>query len=102
MNRKQLLLAAAIGLACAPLWATDYYVSPAGSGSKYTLEAPGPFTSTVIGKLKAGDNLKIPAKGSKSSAKAKGTSKKSGSKATSAKRSTNNSATSGKKSHRRR
>jgi len=57
MNRKQLLLAAAIGLACAPVWATDYYVSPAGSGSKYTLEAPGPFTSTVIGKLKAGDNL---------------------------------------------
>lgn len=59
MNRKQLLLAAAIGLACAPVWATDYYVSPAGSGSKYTLEAPGPFTSTVIGKLKAGDNLYV-------------------------------------------
>ena len=52
--------------------------------------------------IKAGDNLKIPAKGSKSSAKAKGTSKKSGSKATSAKRSTNKSATSGKKSRRRR
>ena len=37
--------------------ATDYYVSPNGSGSSYTLENPGKLTSTVIGKLKPGDNL---------------------------------------------
>ena len=37
--------------------ATDYYVAPDGSGSNYTLASPGKLTSTVIGKLKAGDVL---------------------------------------------
>jgi parallel beta-helix repeat protein len=38
-------------------WATNYYVSPTGSGSNYTESSPGKLTSTVIGKLKAGDVL---------------------------------------------
>lgn len=37
--------------------ATDYYVSPTGEGSNYTVSSPGKLTSTVIGKLTAGDNL---------------------------------------------
>lgn len=37
--------------------ATEYYVSPTGSGSKYTLASPGKLTATVIGKLTAGDVL---------------------------------------------
>ena len=57
MNAKHIFFVAAMGLMVTTAHATDYYVSPSGSGSKYTLEAPGPLTSTVIGKLKAGDNL---------------------------------------------
>lgn len=57
MNAKTYLLSAMLCLGATQVWATDYYVSPSGSGSKYTLEAPGPLTSTVIGKLQAGDNL---------------------------------------------
>ncbi len=37
--------------------ATNYYVSPTGSGSNYTLASPGKLTATVIGKLTAGDVL---------------------------------------------
>lgn len=37
--------------------ATNYYVSPTGSGSNYSEAAPGKLTSTVINKLQAGDNL---------------------------------------------
>ncbi len=37
--------------------AKDYYVSPDGSGSTYTKEAPGAFNSTAISQLTAGDIL---------------------------------------------
>lgn len=46
-----------LALATLGVQATDYYVSPTGSGSSYTESSPGKLTSTVIGKLKAGDNL---------------------------------------------
>lgn len=54
--RKHLLFLMLLGAAIGAQ-ATDYYVSPSGSGSNYTLASPGKLTSTVIGKLKAGDNL---------------------------------------------
>ena len=54
--RKYLLLLMMLGAAMS-MHATDYYVSPDGSGTSYTLASPGELTSTVIGKLKAGDNL---------------------------------------------
>ncbi len=57
MNTKTLFLSVILSASASVAWATDYYVSPTGSGSKYTLESPGPLSSTVIGKLKAGDNL---------------------------------------------
>ena len=57
MNAKTILLSAVFCLGTIGAWATDYYVSPTGSGSKYLLDAPGPLSSTVIGKLQAGDNL---------------------------------------------
>lgn len=56
--KKRLLFSTILVAATAmSMQATDYYVSPTGSGSSYTLETPGKLTSTVIGKLKAGDNL---------------------------------------------
>ena len=54
--RKTLLTMLFLG-AAAGVQATDYYVSPTGSGSAYSEAAPGKLTSTVINKLKAGDNL---------------------------------------------
>ena len=54
--RKYLLLLMMLG-ATVSMHATDYYVSPDGSGTSYTLASPGVLSSTVIGKLKAGDNL---------------------------------------------
>ena len=46
-----------LALAALGVQATDYYVSPTGNGSNFTESSPGKLTSTVIGKLKAGDNL---------------------------------------------
>ncbi len=56
--KKQLLLTTMLfAAATMGVQATDYYVSPTGSGSNYTLASPGKLTATVIGKLTAGDNL---------------------------------------------
>lgn len=56
--KKRLLLSTMLLAATAMgMQATDYYVSPTGSGSNYTLASPGKLTATVIGKLKAGDVL---------------------------------------------
>lgn len=56
--KKQLLLTTMLfAAATMGVQATDYYVSPTGSGSNYTLASPGKLTATVIGKLKAGDVL---------------------------------------------
>ena len=54
--RKLIGIMALLLLPCITM-ATDYYVSPTGSGSNYTLASPGKLTATVIGKLTAGDVL---------------------------------------------
>jgi len=56
--KKTLLLLAMLGMFVGTQ-ATTYYVAPDGSGSSYTLDSPGKFTSTVIGKLQAGDVLML-------------------------------------------
>jgi len=56
--KKTLLLLAMLGMFVGTQ-ATTYYVAPDGSGSSYTLDGPGKFTSTVIGKLQAGDVLML-------------------------------------------
>ena len=55
--KKSLLVIVYWLLVIGSVQATDYYVSPTGSGSNYTESSPGKLTSTVIGKLKAGDVL---------------------------------------------
>jgi hypothetical protein len=57
MRQKFLWLVAALTLATMNVQATDYYVSPDGSGSNYTLNSPGKLNSTVLNKLKGGDVL---------------------------------------------
>ena len=54
---KKLLLLLLMPSAAICMQATNYYVSPTGSGSNYSESSPGKLTSTVIGKLQAGDNL---------------------------------------------
>ncbi len=54
--RKHVILLLMLGATVAAQ-AADYYVSPNGNGSAYTESSPGKLTATVIGKLKAGDNL---------------------------------------------
>ena len=54
--RKHVILLLMLGATVAAQ-AADYYVSPNGNGSATTESSPGKLTSTVIGKLKAGDNL---------------------------------------------
>ena len=56
MKKHLLLSMMLLGIAMG-VQATDYYVSPTGEGSNYTVSSPGKLTSTVIGKLTAGDNL---------------------------------------------
>lgn len=57
MKKRLLLSTMLLATVAMGVQATDYYVSPTGSGSNYTLASPGKLTATVIGKLKAGDNL---------------------------------------------
>lgn len=54
---KKIALISCFALLSLATWATNYYVSPTGSGSNYTLASPGKLTATVIGKLTAGDVL---------------------------------------------
>lgn len=54
---KKITLISCFALLSLATWATNYYVSPTGSGSNYTLASPGKLTATVIGKLTAGDVL---------------------------------------------
>jgi len=55
--KKHLLLSMMLLGTAMGVQATDYYVSPTGEGSNYTVSSPGKLTSTLIGKLTAGDNL---------------------------------------------
>ena len=57
MKKRLLLSTMLLAATVMGVQATDYYVSPTGSGSNYTLASPGKLTATVIGKLKAGDVL---------------------------------------------
>ena len=57
MKKRLLLSTMMLAAFAVSMQATDYYVSPTGSGSNYTLASPGKLTSTVIGKLQPGDNL---------------------------------------------
>ena len=57
MEMKKIALISCFALLSLATWATNYYVSPTGSGSNYTESSPGKLTATVIGKLNAGDVL---------------------------------------------
>ena len=57
MEMKKITLISCFALLSLATWATNYYVSPTGSGSNYTESSPGKLTATVIGKLNAGDVL---------------------------------------------
>lgn len=54
--RKLIGIMALLFLPCIAI-ATNYYVSPTGSGSAYSESSPGKLTATVINKLNAGDVL---------------------------------------------
>lgn len=54
---KRITIMSCLALMSIGSWATEYYVSPTGSGSNYSKSSPGKLTSTVIGKLQAGDVL---------------------------------------------
>ena len=54
---KKIALIGCLAMLATGSWATNYYVSPTGSGSSYTEASPGKLTATVINKLNAGDVL---------------------------------------------
>lgn len=57
MKTRLLWMLAGLMMASVNVLATNYYVSPTGSGSNFTESSPGKLNSTVLGKLKAGDVL---------------------------------------------
>ncbi len=54
---KKIALIGCLAMLATGSWATNYYVSPTGSGSAYSESSPGKLTATVINKLNAGDVL---------------------------------------------
>ena len=56
MSMKRLITFCLFAFTTMTLWATEYFVSPTGSGTAYTQTSPGTLTSAVS-KLQAGDVL---------------------------------------------
>ena len=53
---KRIATLCLLAVSAIAVWATDYYVSPTGSGSTYSKTTPGSLSSAVS-KLQAGDVL---------------------------------------------